>query len=331
MTSKRFFAFRGPETTYGDGATSGTWYKIRATGIGDPVNRNPAFEEALDISVPTYAVGGPYNVNGTVDALLRFDSFGPLFSSLLGASNAGKYYLTDTPQSYAFLIGDDQASVGGVQTGAQTKYFGCGISSMEFTFAVREFVRVRMTWIGQKAQNVAATGDFVDPAWYVDPTSDNAAVYYNAVIKLGTDEYLTAKNVTLRLDRKFDTDYHYIGSPLLQGLYMNGQTELGGSMTLGAGEWNTLKNVMTGGNDDAITTSASNITHVGTDTLNELISTPMQIDLFDKDGVAVGRFVAGSCVFAESNRSVTGRNQWDKTVNYRVIVPTSTDFYIEPL
>ena len=71
MTSKRFFAFRGPETTYGDGATSGTWYKIRATGIGDPVNRNPAFEEALDISVPTYAVGGPYNVNGTVDALLR--------------------------------------------------------------------------------------------------------------------------------------------------------------------------------------------------------------------------------------------------------------------
>lgn len=328
MTSTRFFAFRGPETVYGDGATGETWYKIRATGIGDPVNRNPAFEEALDISVPTYAVGGPYNVNGTVDALLRFGGFEPLFGSLLGASNGGKYYLTDTPQSYAFLIGDDQASVGGVQTGAQTSYYGCGISSMEFTFAVREFVRVRMTWIGQKAQ-AATTGAFVEPEWYVSPTTDNAAVYYNAVIKVdGTP--LTAKNVTLRIDRKFDTDYHYIGSPLLQGLYMNGQTELGGSMTLGSGEWTTLKNVMTGGNESAITTPTTNITAVGTDSLNELDTAPMEIDLFDKNGVAVGRFVAGTCVFSESNRSVTGRNQWDKTVNYRIIVPTSTDFYIEP-
>lgn len=318
----RFFAFRGPEATYGAGASGDTWKKIRVTGMGDPVNRNPAFEEAIDISVATYAVGGPYNVNGTIDALLRFQSFNPLFTSILGASNGGKYYLTDTPVSYEFLIGDDQANS---NAGVTTSYKGCGISSMEFTFAVREFVRARMTWIGQKAEiaTLAAT-----PDWYVDPSTDPAAVYYNAIIDVdGTP--ITVKNVTLRLDRKFDTDYHFIGSPLLQGLYMNGQTELGGSMTLGAGEWDSLKNVMTGGEDTSITANMLT-TAAGTENQNELVAVPMTIHLHDKDGVAVGDIVAGDVVFSESNRSVTGRNQWDKTVNYRIIVPTSTDFYVDP-
>lgn len=318
MVSARFFAFRGPESSYGDGATGDTWYKIRATGIGDPVNRNVAFEEALDISVATYAVAGPYSVSGTLDALLRFKSFDPLFASMLGASSLGKYYLGDAPQSFAFLIGDDQANV-------QTSYYGCGVSSMEFTFAVREFVRARMTWIGQKANILAvqATPDF-----YVAPSNDAAAVYYNAIIEVdGTP--LEVKNLTMRLDRRFDTDYFYIGSPLLQGLYMNAQTELGGTMTLGGGQWDTLKNVMTGGEATSITANMLTTT-AGTENLNELIAVPMVITLHDKDGTEMGVINAGSVVFSESNRSVTGRNQWDKTVNYRIIVPTSDDFYIEP-
>ena len=323
MVSERFFAYRGPETTYGDGATADTWYKIRATGIGDPVNRNPAFEEALDISVATYAVGGPYVVNGTIDALLRFGSFDPLFTSMLGASAGGKYYLGDAPKSYAFLIGDDQAD-------KQTAYYGCGISSMEFTLSVREFVRARMTWIGQKAQILTPQAT---PAFAVAPSADPATVYYNAIISVdGTP--LEVKNMTLRIDRKFDTDYHYVGSPLLQGLYMNAQTELGGSITLGGGQWSTLKNVITGGEEVKITTpddSGHNITYAAaTESLNELVAVPMTITLADKDGADQGTIVAGNVVFSESNRNVTGRNQWDKTVNYRIIVPTSTDFYIEP-
>lgn len=318
MTSTRFFAFRGPETSYGDGATGSTWYKIRATGIGDPVNRNVSFEEALDIAAPTYAVAGSYVVNGTLDAILRFEGFAPLFESMLGATAGDTYYLTDTPTSYAFLIGDDQANV-------QTSYYGCGITSMEFTFAVKEFVRVRMSWLGQKAQ-IIDSGSHVSPAFYVAPTADNAAVYYNAIISVNGNP-LQVKNLTLRIDRKFDTDYFYIGSPLLQGLYMNGQTEVSGTMTLGGGQWESLKNVMTGGQTTSITANMQT-TSAGTENKNELVAVPMEITLHDKDGVELGTIRAGSVVFSESNRSVQGRNQWDKTVNYRVIVPTATDFYI---
>lgn len=317
----RIFAFRGPESTYGAGG-SGDWNKLRVTGMGDPVNRNVAFEEACDITVPTYAVGGNYVVNGTVDALLRFKSFQPFFTSLLGASNGGKYYLTDTPNSYEFLIGDDQASN---NAGVTTAYKGCGISSMELTFAVREFVRARMTWIGQKAEvtTLSAAPDFL-----VAPSADPAAVYYNAIINVDNTP-ITVKNLTMRIDRKFDTDYYFIGSPLLQGLYMNGQTDLSGTITLGSGEWNLLKGVMTGGEDTSITANMLT-TSAGTENLNEIISLPMEIKLHDMNGAPVGTIKAGNVVFSESNRSVTGRNQWDKTVNYRIIVPTSTDFYIEP-
>jgi hypothetical protein len=54
----------------------------------------------------------------------------------------------------------------------------------------------------------------------------------------------------------------------------------------------------------------------------------MEISLHDKDGVAVGTIHAGTVVFSESNRSVQGRNQWDKTVSYKIYVPTANDFYI---
>jgi len=321
--STRFFAVAGPEATYGATQNLSDFKKIRVTGIGDPVNRNPSFEEAIDISVATYAVGGPLAVNGTIDALLRFNSFAPLFNSLLGATNvSGDYYLSDTPQSYNFLIGDDQANT-------QVLYTGAGISSMELTLAVREFVRARMTWIARKPI-ILSKSSFVTPDWYTAPSNDPAAVYYNAVVKVG-DTPIKAKNITLRIDRKFDTDYHFVGSPLLQGLYMNAQTELGGTMTLGGGEWTLLNQVLAGSaTGDQITTATGDITTVGTDTKNELGSGSFEIDLFDLNGNKVGSIHAGTCVYSESNRTVTGRNQWDKSVNYRIVVPTIDAFYISP-
>jgi hypothetical protein len=312
LASERFFAVRGPESTYGDGATGSSWEKIRVTGMGDPVNRNATFEEACDISVPTYAAGGVYKVSGTVDALFRFSSFAPLLESILGSTNG---VFSDTPKSFAFCIGDDQA-------GTQTMYYGCGISSMELNFSVKEFVKAKMTWIGQKG--VITTG--VSPTWVADPTTDLPAVFYNAIVKVGGTP-IRAKNVTLKIDRKFDEDYHYIGSPLLQGLYMNGMTELGGTLTLGGGQWTELLNVITGGEATEITANMLT-TAAGTENLNELKVGTLVIELHDLNGNALGTITAGNIVFTEMNRTVQGRNQWDKTVNFKVVLPTNDSFSI---
>jgi hypothetical protein len=336
MASTRFLALQregSSETAqtaadYGTGGSgaNATWYKIRVTGIGDPVSRNAAFEEAIDISVATAAVGGAYKVSGTIDATLRFASFSRLFEAMLGfASSDGNYYLGDTPVSYSFLIGDDQA-------GRQTQYKGCGISSMEFNLSVGQFITTKISWIGKNAVEITP-GQEVEPAWLVAPTADAPAIWYNAIVKVDNTP-ITAKSITLRLDRKFDQDYHFIGSPLLQGLYMNGQTEASGTITLGSGEWSELKAVLVGSTSDAvhsITAPATGVTQtLGTESKNELYTGAFSIDLHDKDGVKVGAIVAGDVVFNESNRSVQGRNQWEKSINYRVIVPTATSFYINP-
>lgn len=324
-TSGRFLALR-KETVYGDGG-SGDWKKIRVTGIGDPVNRNAAFEEAIDIAVATAAVGGAYKVSGTIDATLRFKSFAGLFESMLGSPSGDYYYLGDTPVPYSFLIGDDQA-------GRQVQYKGCGISSMEFNLSVGQFITTKISWIGQNAIVKATTDAEVVPDFVVAPANDKPAIWYNAIVKVAGVP-VTAKSITLRIDRKFDQDYIYIGSPVLQGLYMNGQTEASGTITLGSGEWSQLQATLTGGTGDShlkITTpqdSGNNITQsAGTESLNQLYSGAFEIVLHDADGNEVGIIHAGTCVFNESNRSVQGRNQWEKSINYRVVVPTSTDFYV---
>jgi hypothetical protein len=295
MASGRYFAVRGPETNYGDGATGDSWSKIRVTGMGDTVNRTPAVEEACDISVATYIVGGPYMVSGSIDALWRYTDITPLLVSLLGGDGSE---FTDTPESYAFAIGDDQG-------GYATYYYGCGVTSMELTMNVREFVRCRFAWIGQKgvpSQSGATEAVTV---------TDNAAVFYNAAIEIDGSE-VTAKAATLRIDRKFDTDYFYLGSPLLQGLYMNGQTELAGTLTLGAGQYAEIADVITYGTEDT----------------NALTIGSLDLILSDKDGVLLNTISCGSCAFTESVRSVTSRNMWDKTINYRCVLPTNADFSI---
>lgn len=286
MTSSRYFGVDGTP--------------IRVTGMSDTVNRTPAFEEAVDITVATYAVGGPYVANGTVDMLWRNTAVQLLMASMLGATNV----FTDTPATCSIDIGDEAGNY-------MTQYTPAVFSSCELTLNVRDFVRTRWTWLASKGTDTqaGATGS--------SAPADQAAVFYNATIKVGNSA-IDCKTATLRIDRKFDTDYFYIGSPWLQGFYQNGQTELGGTLTLGAGQYTELAYVISGG------TSA----HIITECNNELKQAALEITLKDKDCNPLAVITCGYIVFSEMSRSVTGRNLWDKSINYRVVLPANSDFEI---
>jgi hypothetical protein len=274
---------------------------MRVTGMSDTVNRNAAFEEACDILVASYAVGGPFAVSGTIDMLYRPAAVGTLMRAMMGIAGSGAIQFGDTPTEVSISIGDDQG-------GYKTTYTGCGISSFELTLSTRDFVRTRWTWIGSGATSKQTLGtQEAAPA-------DEAAVFYNASVG-----GITCKGATLRIDRKFDTDYYYIGSPFLQGLYQNGQTEFGGTLTLGAGQYDELARVIAGSTsaDDSISAAA-----------NELSSISLSIVLKDKDGSTLDTITAGNLIFNEMNRSVTGRNQWDKTINFRCVCASNADFAI---
>lgn len=327
MTSRFFAVTTSPESVYGDTysiTSAASFGKIRVTGMSDSVNRNAAYEEGCDITSYTYAVGGTYKVSGTIDALYRKKSMAPLLTSLCGAAATGGYFtLTDAIKSYGFLIGDDQAA-------KTILYSGAGVTSMEFTFAVKEFVKVKCNWIGRQAIWNTVTSDVTNWVTDGDPTTDEPAVFYNGIIKAG-GTVLKVKSATLRVDRKIDEDYYFIGSPLLQGLYMNGVTEISGSVTLGSGEYTLLQRVLTGSTTSSqITTPSTGVTQTaGTESLNELdTSSSLTFTLSDKDGTSIGVITCGNVVFNDDSHSVQGRNQWEKTVNFKCVLPTAGSFQI---
>jgi hypothetical protein len=321
MVSQRFFAV-GAEGTYGTEAASGTIKCIKVTSMGDPTNRSPAFEEAIDTATYAFAAGGPYKVSGTLEGLFRFGNMIPLLNSVCGASVSTDWNLTDTPVSLTAIVGDDQGN-------SQTLYTGVGMKSLELTFATKEFVKSKWGWIGQASKVLTANiakPVFTEQSTGTDPISE-PSVFYNMVLTVGGSN-VTAKQMTMTIDRKFDEDYYFIGSPSLQGLYMNGITDINGTMTFGGGEWTRLKSAMMGtGTADGTGLPGTKLDPAK----NELGSGALVILMKDKDGNTLGSIRTanqGKVVFTEMNRSVQGRNQFEKTITYKIIAPQSTDFVI---
>jgi len=307
----------GSEATFGD--TPESWTRIRATGFSDSVNRNAVFEEGCDIASPSYAVAGVYKATGTIDALLRYSDMRAMINNVLGADD----YLSDgaNTRSMSVIIGDESAVLG-TTTGASTQYKGVAFTSMEFTFAAKEFIKTKFTWVGASA--------------YIDPdvglatldTTSKPALTYNAVVKSGGAAF-KCKSVTLKVDRKIDEDFYYIGSPLLQGIYANGISEISGTITFGANEWGNLKSVIAGATDNSYIQAPDlgTVASASTDSLNELSSISLRIDTASASA-DVCKFYLAHLMLNEMTHSVQGRNMWEKTVNFKAYVSATTDFQI---
>jgi len=316
MTVARYIQV-APESSFG-GATSAAFTRIRATGFSDNVNRNATFEEGCDIAAPTYAVAGVYKATGTIDGLLRFSQMSSIINNVLG--DTGKLSMSANTSSMKVVIGDDQADDG---AGVNIRYEGVAFTSMEFTFAAKEFVKAKYSWVGASAaiDTTTATAEL--------QTDVLPGITYNAVVQAGGSAF-NCKSLTLKVDRKIDEDYYFIGSPLLQGIYANAPTDISGTITFGAGEWDNLKKVITGDQDVTITAPALGTTaasHGGA--VNELASTSLKILVGDSDASDTQcTFWLANIIMNETTHSVTGRNQWEKTVNYKAYVTSANDFQI---
>lgn len=317
------------DSDYGVNAISttlpaGTWTKLRSGQVSDVVNRNPMSEEAMDITVAADIVAGTYGLTGTVETPLRKDAATKmLFKSLCGNdATANTFLLTQTPVELALRIVDEQANKG---AGTTTYYLGVGMSSVEISLNVKEYAKCKWSWIGRRG--ITDTGTPTNDTTTVF-TAHPMLVFYNAVLKIGTAT-IEAKGVTLKIERKFDQDYYYIGSQFLQGLYMNGITTIGGSMTLGASEWSLLQQVITGvattgvqaldASHNEFDGTLTNATAGGTLTLT--LRGPAA-------GTAQVTITAANTIITDMNRSVQNRNMWEKSVSFQCAMPTASAFSV---
>lgn len=304
-----------------------TYQKLRSAQFGDVVNRNPIQEEAMDVSVAAEIDAGTYGLSGTLETALRVDpATQVLFGSLCGKQTSGHdytLYLTQTPQELSIRVTDEMARASGVTEGTSVYYMGCGMSSCELTLNVKEYAKCKWSWIGRRGISIFTPDNDAVSTF----TDYPMLVFYNAVLTFGGST-IKCQGVTLTIDRKFDTDFFYIGSQFLQGIIMNGMTTLGGSLNLAADEWLLLNRTING------TVSAGALD--GTkhefqgDNANALASGILSLTFRKPDATAAAEVIitCQNCKITDMNRSVQNRNRWEKSVSFQCAMSATTDFSI---
>lgn len=314
---------------------SGTFNKFRGSAVADSVNRSPVIEETMDTLAPASIKGGVYAVSGNIDGTLRGDPGSiNMLNVFMGKQattvTAGHFVLSSQPfydsagtGNATLLVYDEQAN-GGDGTG--TYYTGLGLNSMEISLNVKDYAKVKFGFIARRGittHGALATAPTEPTSWDSFPMS----VFYNAVLQFASGT-LETKGITIKAERKFDTDYQFIGSQFLQGLYQNGLSNLGGTLTLGAGEWELLSQVING-TTSAGTLDSDNSEFDGT-LENTMATGKLELTLYKPDATAeILKITVEKCIITDMNRSVQNRNMWEKTVSWQAELPDPDDFLIQ--
>lgn len=299
--------------TSGDHGT--VFQTIRVTSFQQAANREVVVEESIDQVAASDIFGGVFSVSGSFEAAFRPTSFDDsnLLMGIMGLQtvSSSNYKLSQIPATLAIKVVDEQATTSTVK-GTTVVYRGVGITSFEMSLNVKEYARCTINWIARQAEV------FDLPYNTSSSISDDPSIFYNAVLDFASDK-LYCKGITMTLSRAMDQDYFYIGSEFLQGLYYNGLTDLGGTITLGAGDWTRLRTMIAGSSTDA-TLDVGKREFAGT-LANAIPGGKLEITLRTPDGTTqAAKITVDSCKLTEASSSVQGRNQFEKTVNWKAVL-----------
>jgi hypothetical protein len=341
--------------TYSSGATHTPAFKtIRVNSFSDAANRNSIIEESIDQVAAATVYAGTYSSSGQFEAAFRgwdFATSGLLLGALgnqtpeVVASNTAhgaglKYILAMTAMPLALKIIDEQATdTTGSNTvsGTTTVFRGVGITDMEISLNVKEYAKTTFKWIARRAEAYDIGYNST-----LSTISGEPAIFYNAVLKWtpegGSAETLKCKGFTMSLARTMDQDYFFIGSEFLQGLYYNGLTDLGGQITLGAGDWQRIRTMLVGKTTGAADGNVLDETKqeffgsaaASTVLANAIPSGKFEITLHKPDGTKeVAKITCDNAKLTEMSRSVQGRNQFEKTITWKAQINDTDKFAIE--
>lgn len=312
-------------------------------------NRNPTTEEGLHTFSYTFIAGGVYKPTGNLEGYYRCDSnvgngiIAAIFGGEMTAENKTTYSVPTTlsygsgvtPFSFAmgaspvYKLGAEiwpytmQLVEDGPGSDKMIEFKNVLFQNLELTFDTREFPKFRVDYIAGPSKNVGAAAGI--PTF----TTTKPAAFYNAVIETSVDNganwvQLGCKSLTLRITRKIDENYVYIGSPFLAGPALNGVTDVEGNFTTGAGE-SELELF------DAIFHDETNSTtgEIYEDT-NAMKTFALRFALFDTDFKFMGFFNAGMAVLTEGSKTVQGRQVIERTINYKCYGEEGSMYFIVP-
>lgn len=276
---------------------------LPVSSVSVSVARNLISEETMSAVGESKIFGGTYLSNGSIEAPYR-TSIDDLVAKLFGGVVTGG--VVDLPSSpcYSYIYLSDEYGNG-------VKVASCLITSMDLNVQTKDFAKVSFNWIG--GQVVSNAQNFTTAPTY----SDELGVFYNTIITVASAS-VQCTGVSVKVERPIDQDYYVLGSEFLQDFVQSGSVQVSGSITLAAKEWSTLNTVLNSNSTDTVTPSATNKDDVALGTI--------KISLHKPDGSTVFRTITiDACRISDASASVQGRNKFEKTVNWRAEINSSSN------
>jgi len=280
----------GVESTFGTAATTLT--PVRATDFRLTGDNNVIFLETIDSHAPYDAVMGTYivrdsftmlAVQGQIDMLLE-----AVFGSKTDTTTSYKYTL-DAPKSLTVEVGDEH--------GDAYKLIGTLITRAEFTFDVRDVVKVSGDYIAKTMEAVTHS--------YSEATATKPYICWNTTVNVGGSS-LKAKEFTMSIERGIRDDSYVLGSRFLDAVEY-GVANISGRCTLIGSEIDEFRRAVFG------STSA-------TSPVNEPVAADLEIVAKTPDDAYTMTIdVSNAAVYTRGSKTISGSDPVSKTFEWRAV------------
>lgn len=311
----------GIESAYGTASATITYLKV--TSFDHTVDRGAMFEETIDTIFYNAAYGGALKITGSIESNFRPDQHAKLLEAFMGTKADGPpvvYTLAPTPKALTCNVIDDSACAANTKT---RQLLGVGLKTMNFTFAPKDYVKVKHDFFAQNIKDITTT----PTVSFVDETP---LIFDGASIIIGGTENIKVKAIDLTLDRKLDEDNFVIGRSVVQPACTTspgvaGVMDAGGTLTFSQAAWEDYALATFG---TATLTEKEIAEYVGeTSTYpNTLANQTVKIQMKRPNGDKAAEISCGSLVFSDAQATMQGRNAVDKKVNFKLV---GSDFTIK--
>lgn len=330
-------------------ANSPTFKTLRVQSQDESVNRQTIIEESTDQVAAASVFGGTigltggfsgafrgydFHTSGLLKGIMGYQTPSSIANPASGFATGYRYTLAMTPATLALKYVDNQANMNG---GVTRVYRGVGITQGNITLRSKQYVTIDAQWMARKVE----VFDLPYPS-QTEPTGD-PAMFYNAVLKWtpegGSAETFKCLEFTMNIARPIDQDDFAIGSQFLNSMAYNGLTDLGGDIQLSATDWDKLRAMMAGTNDDTINVLDEGrreffgaVTNTTTTTVlaNAIPSGQLEIFLHTPNGAkVVARILAQTCKLTEATANAQGQQKYTKSLKWKAVVNNASGFYID--
>jgi len=273
---------------------------VPVSDVSYNAQRNPIVEKSFGHATEPEIYGGGVVYTGSFGGAYRPGNNGwqTVIKQFMGGNQAANVE-TFAPDSVIPIKVSDEFD--------NTFEFGsCAITSIEINCNVNDYTKITANWIGTFASY--STNNPCSSAEYTAPIS----VFYNT--KIGN---MKVKSLRLRLERPFDQQNFIIGSEYLQDLVQNDNVTISGSFTVSPTDYDLFKSIYLTGDPLSKTPSNAN--------KNQIIVDGATIEFRNPEGTStIGTIVISKFALTDGDASANGRNQFEKTINFKVPVDNKT-------